>query len=151
MTRKRAMVNLALSASPWIAVALLVALSMVFPNRNQPSPQAEVRRAQIAKAFAEVPLFINGDWVGRDEVVAQEAPKLLRPNAILSRRYDLTAGELRVLLALIDTGSVAEVARHLGISEGTVRNHLHRLFEKTGTRRQAELVRLVSGLASPLA
>jgi DNA-binding CsgD family transcriptional regulator len=70
--------------------------------------------------------------------------------SLLSHRYDLTAGELRVLLALIDTGSVAEVARHLGISEGTVRNHLHRLFEKTGTRRQAELVRLVSGLASPL-
>jgi DNA-binding CsgD family transcriptional regulator len=69
---------------------------------------------------------------------------------LLSRRYGLTAGELRVLLALIDTGSVAEVARLVGISEGTVRNHLHRLFEKTNTRRQAELVRLVSGLASPL-
>ncbi len=75
---------------------------------------------------------------------------LQSPVELLSRRYDLTAGELRVLLALIDTGSVAEVARLLGISEGTVRNHLHRLFEKTGTRRQAELVRLVSGLASPL-
>jgi len=75
---------------------------------------------------------------------------LQSPVELLSRRYDLTAGELRVLLALIDTGSVAEVARLLGISEGTVRNHLHRLFEKTGTRRQAELVRLVSSLASPL-
>ena len=75
---------------------------------------------------------------------------LQSPVELLSRRYDLTAGELRVLLALIDTGSVAEVARHFGISEGTVRNHLHRLFEKTGTRRQAELVRLVSGLARPL-
>lgn len=72
------------------------------------------------------------------------------PLELLSRRYDLTAGELRVLLALIDTGNVAEVARHLGIVEGTVRNHLHRLFEKTGTRRQAELVRLLSGLANPL-
>jgi DNA-binding CsgD family transcriptional regulator len=75
---------------------------------------------------------------------------LQSPVELLSRRYDLTAGELRVLLALIDTGTVADVARNLGISEGTVRNHLHRLFEKTRTRRQAELVRLVSGLASSL-
>ena len=45
---------------------------------------------------------------------------LQSPVELLSRRYGLTASELRVLLALIDTGSVAEVARHLGISEGTV-------------------------------
>lgn len=34
----------------------------------------------------------------------------------------------------------------LGISEGTVRTHLHNLFRKTGTKRQAELVKLVAGL-----
>ena len=56
-----------------------------------------------------------------------------------------------MLLALVNAGTVAEVAGLLGISEGTVRNHLHRLFAKTGTRRQAELVKLVGGLASPLA
>ena len=75
---------------------------------------------------------------------------LQSPVELLSRRYGLTAGELRVVLALLDTGSVSDVARSLGISEGTVRNHLHRLFEKTGTRRQAELVKLVSSLAGAL-
>jgi DNA-binding CsgD family transcriptional regulator len=82
--------------------------------------------------------------------VRKAALDLQSPVELLSRRYDLTAGELRVLLSLIDTGSVADVARGLGISEGTVRNHLHRLFEKTGTRKQAELVTLVGGLASAL-
>jgi DNA-binding CsgD family transcriptional regulator len=82
--------------------------------------------------------------------VRKAALDLQSPVELLSRRYDLTAGELRVLLSLIDTGSVADVARSLGISEGTVRNHLHRLFEKTGTRKQAELVTLVGGLASAL-
>jgi DNA-binding CsgD family transcriptional regulator/PAS domain-containing protein len=68
----------------------------------------------------------------------------------VARRYGLTAGELRVLFALINVGRVAEVAQVLGISQGTVRNHLHRLFEKTGTRRQADLMKLVGGLANPV-
>jgi DNA-binding CsgD family transcriptional regulator len=44
-----------------------------------------------------------------------------------------------------------EVAEALGIGEGTVKTHLKRLFAKTGTRRQADLVKVVAGFASPLA
>jgi len=76
---------------------------------------------------------------------------LQSPLEIVSRRYRFTAGEMRVLIALINVGKVAEVSLVLGISEGTVRNHLHRLFEKTGTMRQADLVKLIGGFASPLA
>jgi DNA-binding CsgD family transcriptional regulator len=68
----------------------------------------------------------------------------------VSRRFQLTAGEVRVLFAIISIGSVAEASEALGIAEGTVRNHLHHLFEKTGTTRQAELVKLVGGFTSPL-
>ena len=112
MTRKRAMTNLALSASPWLAVALLLALSVALPNRNQPSPQSEIRRAQIAKSFAEVPVFID-NWVGREEIVAQEAQKLLRPNAILSRRYDLM-GEPRgsVQVLVVHCGDARDMIGH---------------------------------------
>jgi DNA-binding CsgD family transcriptional regulator len=75
---------------------------------------------------------------------------LQSPLEIVSRRYRLTAGEMRVLIALMNVGKVADVSQILGISEGTVRNHLHRLFEKTGTVRQADLVKLIGGFASPL-
>jgi DNA-binding CsgD family transcriptional regulator len=75
---------------------------------------------------------------------------LQSPPEALGRRYNLTAGELRVLLAMMNSGGVAEIAEALGIGEGTVRTHLHRLFEKTGTSRQADLVKLVGGFASPL-
>lgn len=75
---------------------------------------------------------------------------LQSPLEAVSRRYGLTAGELRVLGALVSAGSVTATADLLGISEGTVRNHLHRLFEKTGTSRQAHLIKLASGFASPL-
>jgi hypothetical protein len=38
----------------------------------------------------------------------------------------------------------------MGISVSTVKTHLRRLFAKTGTDRQADLVKLVAGYANPL-
>ena len=45
---------------------------------------------------------------------------------------------------------VPEVAEELGIGEATVKTHLHRLFAKTETTRQAELVKLVAAFSNPL-
>ena len=69
----------------------------------------------------------------------------------LARAFDLTPGELRVVLATIHHDGVADVAETLGIGEATVRTHLHRIFAKTETRRQADIVKLVAGFTSPLA
>jgi len=68
----------------------------------------------------------------------------------IAQAYRLTPTELRVLLALIDIGGVPDVAAALGVGEVTVRSHLRRLFQKTGARRQADLVKLVAGFANPL-
>jgi len=38
----------------------------------------------------------------------------------------------------------------VGASEATVKTHLQRLFAKTGTNRQVDLVKLVASNASPL-
>ena len=73
------------------------------------------------------------------------------PQEAIAKLYKLTPTELRVLLAIVQVGSTVEVAETLGIAESTAKTHLHRLFAKTGTRRQADLVRLVAGYASPLA
>jgi DNA-binding CsgD family transcriptional regulator/PAS domain-containing protein len=72
-----------------------------------------------------------------------------RPPDIIATFYNLTPTELRVLLAIVEIGGAPEVAAKLGIAPSTVRTHVGRLFEKTGTKRQAELVRLVAGFASP--
>jgi DNA-binding CsgD family transcriptional regulator len=72
-----------------------------------------------------------------------------RPPDIIARSYNLTPTELRILLAIVEIGGAPEVAAQLGIAPSTVRTHVGRLFEKTGTKRQAELVRLVAGFASP--
>jgi DNA-binding CsgD family transcriptional regulator len=72
------------------------------------------------------------------------------PPEVIAKTYKLTPTELRVLLAIVEVGGVPEVATALGVAETTVKTHLGRLFEKTGTNRQADLVKLVAGFASPL-
>jgi DNA-binding CsgD family transcriptional regulator len=71
------------------------------------------------------------------------------PEAI-AKAYQLTPSELRVLLAIVEIGGAIEVADALGVTEATVRTHLARLYAKTGTRRHADLVKLVACFANPL-
>jgi DNA-binding CsgD family transcriptional regulator len=77
--------------------------------------------------------------------VRKAAIDLPSPPVALAREFQLTPAELRVLFSIVEAGSVSEVADMLGISEATVRTHLHRLYEKTSTSRQADLVKLVAG------
>jgi DNA-binding CsgD family transcriptional regulator len=75
---------------------------------------------------------------------------VVSPPAAIARRYRLTPTELRVLLAIVEVGGVPEVAHTLGVSDTTIKTHLGHLFEKTGAARQADLVKLFAGFASPL-
>jgi DNA-binding CsgD family transcriptional regulator len=72
------------------------------------------------------------------------------PPAVIAKTYRLTPMELRVLLAIVEVGGVPQVAEMLGIGESTVKTHLKRLYEKTGARRQADLVKLFAGYTTPL-
>lgn len=66
--------------------------------------------------------------------------------------YRLTAAERRVVLGLASGLTVEQISAGAGNSAGTTRVQLKQVFAKTGLRRQADLVRLVCGLAaSPLA
>jgi DNA-binding CsgD family transcriptional regulator len=70
---------------------------------------------------------------------------------LMARTFELTPAELRVLVAIVEVGGVPETAATLNIAETTVKTHLHRVFAKTGASRQADLVKLAAGFASPLA
>ncbi len=63
--------------------------------------------------------------------------------------YGLTPAEEKVLRGVIEVGGVTEVASMLGTAKSTVKTHLEHVFKKTGTSRQAELVRLIAGFDSP--
>jgi DNA-binding CsgD family transcriptional regulator len=58
----------------------------------------------------------------------------------------LTDREADVALLLSEGLSPAEIAKHLRIQVDTVRDHLKSVFDKTGTRRQAEFVALLGSL-----
>ncbi len=62
---------------------------------------------------------------------------------ILRGSFGLTPAEARVAGLLMQGRSVEELASALGIAANTARNHLKRLFSKTATKRQGELVRLL--------
>lgn len=68
---------------------------------------------------------------------------------IVAKMFKLTAMEVRVLQAVVEIGGAPLAADALGISETTVKTHLRNLFQKTECRRQADLVKLVAGAASP--
>jgi DNA-binding CsgD family transcriptional regulator/PAS domain-containing protein len=72
------------------------------------------------------------------------------PAERLAKLFKLTVGELRVLQSVVRDGSVSGAADTLGIAESTVRTHLHNLFQKTNTSRQADLVKLVAAFLGPL-
>jgi DNA-binding CsgD family transcriptional regulator/PAS domain-containing protein len=97
------------------------------------------RRKAGASYAATAALFVHK--------AALEAPS---PPEVIAKTYKLTPSELRVLLGIVQLGSVPETAATLGLGKATVRTHLLRLYAKTGTGHQTELVKLVAGFTNPL-
>jgi len=65
------------------------------------------------------------------------------PVEVLRRIYGLTRAESQVAMRVLNGDGLAPIAEELSVSLTTVRTHLQRIFDKTGTHRQAELVRLL--------
>jgi DNA-binding CsgD family transcriptional regulator/PAS domain-containing protein len=61
----------------------------------------------------------------------------------LRHRFGLTAAEARLAAEILKGDGRAAAARRRGISTATAKSHLSSIFEKTGTHRQAELIRLL--------
>ncbi len=76
-----------------------------------------------------------------------ERPVDIDPRQLV-RLYTLSRAEARVAVLLARGLRLEQAAQHLGLTYETVRKHLKQIFSKTGTDRQAELVRtLTSGPA----
>jgi two-component system, NarL family, response regulator DesR len=56
----------------------------------------------------------------------------------------LSEREREVLSASIEEGTIADIARRLTLSEGTVRNHLSAAIQKVGARNRAEAARIAA-------
>ena len=79
-------------------------------------------------------------------VPAEAIPRLDR--ALLANIFGLTAAEAGLAQELLSGDPLARVAGRLGVSENTIKTQLQSIYEKTGTHRQAQLVKLLMGLGS---
>ena len=66
---------------------------------------------------------------------------------VMREMFDLTHAEARLVRALMRESELKDAAEAANITLQTARSYLKRIFEKTGTSRQAQLVKLV--LTSP--
>ncbi|WP_343895640.1 helix-turn-helix transcriptional regulator, partial [Craurococcus roseus] len=81
-------------------------------------------------------------------VADPEARTTAPPPALLREAFGLTRAEAEVAARAALGDGVPALAASLDISPGTARLHLHRVFEKTGARRQAELAAVLGRLGS---
>lgn len=120
------------------AVEAMVAGSDIVADYARLYPDTKRRAVDIVTGVA-------GDYaeMGMElvfEITEDNAARLDR----LGRLYDLTASEALLALHIADGGDTGGYAAARRVSRHTVRNQLQAVFDKTGTRRQAELVRLLA-------
>lgn len=107
-------------------------------GQNQRAIDAEARRRfslvvpHVGRALAIGRLFDQGRPLPRLETLARD--------------HKLTASEVRVFDAVLKASTVKTIAETLGLSQATVKTHLHNLFRKTGTNRRSDLVKLLVGV-----
>lgn len=121
------------------------------PVREPPPPMVPLTRQGRRQAAAIcLPLrpgtAFRGELPpqGRVLVVLHDPDRVARLNpATLAALHGLTATEGILAAHLAEGGSLADFATARGCSEHTARTHLKRLLDKTGTQRQADLVRVL--------
>jgi DNA-binding CsgD family transcriptional regulator len=95
-----------------------------------------------------IPLRPEIDWIARHQQTAiifiTDPDKVTGPDdKQLQKQFGLTPAEAGLVYEMLRNESIQAVADQLGIKIATARTHLHRVLAKTGTRSQADLMRLV--------
>ncbi len=129
-----------------IAAASLIATGEV----TSPGDVLLVRRVRKRPVSVLVAPFqrdgrMTGGPADASAIVFASDPELRRPpaTAALATLYTLTRAEARLLEALLRGERIAEYADRVGISTHTANTQLKQIFTKTGTNRQADLMRQV--------
>lgn len=107
-----------------------------------------LKRPSLKKPLSAriIPLPLHtclADHVQAAAVVFVSDPDARTTMSHLAILYSLTPAEERLTSKLIEGQTLDEIAEDLQISRNTAATQLKSVFQKTGTRRQAELVRLL--------
>jgi len=105
---------------------------------SQGSPHGEARRLLLRP----LPGAVGDCLLGGHALLVVEPVHTPAPDR-LAQRHGLTAKEARLACLLADGTPLREAGQALGLSYSSARTYLDRVYAKTGTHRQAELVRLV--------
>jgi DNA-binding CsgD family transcriptional regulator len=83
-------------------------------------------------------------------VMARDPETVTASAEVLQQLFELTPAEAAVSRALAAGSSLEDIAAATGVSVNTVKTHLHRVYGKTSTRRQGELIALIHGSTATL-
>lgn len=101
-----------------------------------PLNDGRIRPGMVARATAAV-------------FVAPSPASFNLPAEAISLLFDLTPAEARVMELIADGRDIIDAANVLGVAQSTVKTHLLRVYQKTGTRRQKDLATLARGISVP--
>jgi len=115
------------------------------PVRSIPLAATEDRPAAVIPMLPLVrsahDIFSSGDLLVVANLVGTGQMEV--PAAMLTALFDLSPSEAKLAARLATGNSVAETAAELGVTVKTARTYLERVFAKTGTHRQSDLVVLL--------
>jgi DNA-binding CsgD family transcriptional regulator len=94
-------------------------------------------------ALARVPSALAGFRPAVCVLISDPERRLCPSPQHLKTLFNMSEAEARLAVQLADGQSLRRAAEHLGITYGTARSRLTQLFEKTSTRSQSELIRLL--------
>jgi len=132
-----------------VEAKLLTALAAAACGGGASARSAAMRSAQgDAFAMEMLPLTSAVRQISaRDAVLAVFIQKVGAaeplPGEVLVKLYGFTPAETRLLVLLAQERTLGEAADVLGVSQATVKTQLQRVFAKTGTSRQADVIKLV--------
>jgi len=98
-------------AAPGIALGVVIGLPVIMPNHLRLDPAAMARQEAVAAAVEAAPYQV-GRWLGRDIEVPRSAVELLKPNAILSRRFQRADGGHSVSVLLVHCMDMRDMGGH---------------------------------------
>lgn len=132
---------------------LITQVRFLFAKPGRTTLQTVVTRSQRRPVVIDA--IVQG-WESESDAVSPDTGALLVltdlneipriSQSSVSEIFGLTPAQARLASLLLEGKSLEEIALNLNISAGTARNHLKAVFLRTGTRRQAELVSLLSRL-----
>ncbi|EFP59035.1 response regulator transcription factor [Dermacoccus sp. Ellin185] len=120
------------------AVKILIVTTFGRPGFLRRAMQAGVQGFVVK----DTPATQLADAVRRVHAGLRVVDPQLAADSLVFGESPLTARELDVLRAAAAGGTVADIARAVFLSEGTVRNHLSSAIGKTGGRTRADAVRI---------